>query len=221
MNYEEFPFIQPIQKISIKNIHSMAFICFGRRNKNIFYACSDPGDLVIKFDSKGNALTCWGGNGETAGKFETPSAIGVDTNDNVYIADRLNNRIQKFDSNGNFIEAWGESIPDEDEYEGSRIERIKLWRTQMRGVPRFDCPFGIALDSTDKVYVIDEDTLRIQKFDSKGNTLISWGGEGDGPGKFRGSPAIASAIAVDSNDNIHVTDLGYHRIQNLTAMATS
>jgi DNA-binding beta-propeller fold protein YncE len=34
-------------------------------------------------------------------------SIAIDLEDNVYVADTINHRIQKFDSNGNFITKWG------------------------------------------------------------------------------------------------------------------
>ncbi|MGE5635174.1 MAG: hypothetical protein ACM3VV_08060 [Deltaproteobacteria bacterium] len=45
------------------------------------------------------------GNGE--GEFYTPFDIAVDSNDDIYVLDTYNNRVQKFTSNGDFIKMWG------------------------------------------------------------------------------------------------------------------
>jgi len=41
-------------------------------------------------------ITKWGSKGEGDGQFFSPDAVVVDSSDNVYVADTLNNRIQKF-----------------------------------------------------------------------------------------------------------------------------
>jgi DNA-binding beta-propeller fold protein YncE len=45
----------------------------------------------------------WGKYGRAPGEFSAPQAIAIDKDDNVYVADTDNNRIQKFDSNGRFL----------------------------------------------------------------------------------------------------------------------
>src|SRR5688572_16315091 len=58
--------------------------------------------------------------------------------------------IKKFDSNGNFITSWG---------------------TEGTGHGQFLHAHGIAIDSSDNVYVSDDDKNSIQKFDSNGNFI--------------------------------------------------
>ena len=64
---------------------------------------------VAKFDKSGNWIKSWGSRGtggphadENPGQFNTPHNIGVDRQNNVYVADRSNRRIQVFDRDGNF-----------------------------------------------------------------------------------------------------------------------
>jgi YVTN family beta-propeller protein len=47
--------------------------------------------------------------GTDNGQFSSPCGVAVDSEDNVYVADQSNNRIQKFNSTGAFITKWGSS----------------------------------------------------------------------------------------------------------------
>jgi len=58
---------------------------------------SDPGcsmqPRVLKFDSNGNFLVKFGSDGAGAGQLEDPEHLAVDTEGDVYISDRKNNKI--------------------------------------------------------------------------------------------------------------------------------
>ncbi|TLY43495.1 MAG: hypothetical protein E6K59_06935, partial [Nitrospirae bacterium] len=169
-------------------------------------ACTSQGDLIVidannhriqKFDKDGNFLTIWGKfgfawKGASQGVFDNPWGVGVDKDDNAYIADTLNNRIQKYTADGEPILMWGK----EGAFEGAF----------------FYCR-DVAVDFAGNVYVTDEINNRVQKFDSRGNFLAKWGKEGNGPGQFNGP----WGIAVDALGNVYVTDTGNHRIQKFTS----
>ena len=55
----------------------------------------------------GTFLLKWGSRGPGDGQFEQPWGVAVDSSGNVYVADKINHRIQKFDSSGNFLLKWG------------------------------------------------------------------------------------------------------------------
>ena len=57
---------------------------------------------VAKVDKDGNWLKSWGEPGNGPGQLNTPHSIATDANDNVYVADRGNHRIQVFDNDGKF-----------------------------------------------------------------------------------------------------------------------
>jgi tripartite motif-containing protein 71 len=58
------------------------------------------------------------------------------------------------------------------------------------------------------VYVTDRDNNRIQKFDSTGKFITTWGSHGSDDGQFK-SP---TGIAVDSSGNAYITDYN-NRVQ--------
>jgi DNA-binding beta-propeller fold protein YncE len=60
-------------------------------------------------------------------------------------------RVQKFDSSGTYLAQWGSGGSGDGQLSGSY--------------------FGLALDSSNAVYVADEDNNRVQKFDTNGTYL--------------------------------------------------
>jgi DNA-binding beta-propeller fold protein YncE len=109
-----------------------------------------------------------------------PEYIALDRDGKIYVSDNYNDRVVKFASDGTYLTQWG-SI-------GS-------------GDGQFIGPCGIAVDSSNNVYVADGNN-RIKKFDGNGNYLAQWGSIGSGDGQFIGP----CGIAIDSSNNIYVTD---------------
>src|ERR1017187_676049 len=88
-------------------------------------------------------ITQWGTSGHAEGHFLQPQGLAIDKDDNIYVADTYNNRIQKFNNSGTYITQWGSF--------GS-------------GNGQFELPYDIAVDTNENVYVVDNVNNRIQKF---------------------------------------------------------
>src|SRR5439155_21208172 len=76
---------------------------------NIYISDGYINSRVAKFDKHGTRIKSWGSRGsggahanENPGQLNTPHNIGIDRQNNVYVADRGNRRIQVFDRDGNF-----------------------------------------------------------------------------------------------------------------------
>jgi DNA-binding beta-propeller fold protein YncE len=124
-----------------------------------------------------------------------PNFMVLDSSNNVYVSDTLNNRVLKFAGNGNYLTQWGRN--------GS-------------GNGQFSDPQGIAVDSNNNVYVADYYNDRVEKFDSNGNYLTQWGSGGSGNGQFNG----LFGIAVDSNNDVNVIDYANNRVEKFTSNGT-
>jgi hypothetical protein len=94
---------------------------FGTFGAIVGMACDSTGsvyvldrtDCKIKVFSKdGDALREWGEPGSEDGQFSVASwdgttFVAVDDNDQVYVCDPGNSRVQVFDAQGNFLRKWG------------------------------------------------------------------------------------------------------------------
>ncbi len=77
----------------------------------------------------------------------------------------------------------------------------------------FDRPTGMAVDTNGNIYVADTYNYRIQKFDSSGAFVTTWGSIGDGNGQF----IAPDSLAVDLAGNVYVSDTFNNRIQKFTS----
>ncbi|MGJ7911134.1 6-bladed beta-propeller [Neobacillus sp. LXY-1] len=68
----------------------------GIDSRGIMYVVSNLTHLVYGFDKDGKKVFEFGGMGENNGQFSLPNGLFIDENDNVYITDTLNIRVQVF-----------------------------------------------------------------------------------------------------------------------------
>jgi len=72
----------------------------------IFVADGYGKSRIAKFNKEGNLVKSWGERGTGPGDFNTPHSIVIDPQNNLYVADRQNGRIQVFDTEGTFKQEW-------------------------------------------------------------------------------------------------------------------
>jgi hypothetical protein len=75
-------------------------------NGDIFVADGHGNDRVMKFSADGRFLMEWGTEGTLLGQFNEPHALAMDSRGRLFVADRMNQRIQVFDQNGRFLAVW-------------------------------------------------------------------------------------------------------------------
>ncbi|MBI4473567.1 MAG: 6-bladed beta-propeller [Acidobacteria bacterium] len=126
--------------------------------------------------------------GTGIGEWTLPHKLALDADDNMYVIDRENKRLQVFDKNLNYIreiknEGWypwdiGISRKGNDglafiaDHTGERVHKISLkdgkilatWGKQGLSPGEFDWVHGVVVDSKGAVYAADTYGQRIQKF---------------------------------------------------------
>lgn len=106
-------------------------------------------------------------SGAAAG-LQSPSGVAVDTAGNVHVADRSNHRISTYTAGGAFLHAFGYDV---DPTGGTGFE---VCTTSCKaGAPgngpgQLNMPRRVATDCRGAVYVIDQDSHRVQKFSEPG-----------------------------------------------------
>ncbi len=141
-------------------------------------------NAVKKFDANGNYLATVISSGSGNGEVNCPYYMKFDANDNFYVADSNNARIQKFNANNNYV--LKVSIAD----------------------PDYLYPQGVGVDAQGNIFVPNYDT--IFKFDSTGTLIASYGGSGLGQGNNEFN--YPQDVAVDVHGNIFVADTSNYRI---------
>ena len=76
----------------------------------------------------------------------------------------------------------------------------------------FDNIMDLAVDGKGNIYAVDMANNRVQKFDSRGRYLLSWGRRGKLPGEFN----EPRGIAVDRRGYVYVVDTWNHRVQKFS-----
>jgi DNA-binding beta-propeller fold protein YncE len=139
---------------------------------------------VLKYNREGIFQFQWGSKGKGDGEFDLVHDVAIDKKGLVYVADRLNERIQIFDANGKFItkwtgigSAWGLAYAAREDAlymcDGVNNRIIKLdMNGRILGTlsefgkveGKLDFPHHLAIDSTGALYVAEIKNWRVQKF---------------------------------------------------------
>ncbi|CAF0968343.1 unnamed protein product [Rotaria sp. Silwood1] len=87
---------------------------------------------------------------------------------------------------------------------------------------RFDRPFGIALDSSNALYISDQNNNRVQKWLAGASTGTTVAGQGSAvAGTALDSLDTPSGVLLDSSGNIYVADTNNFRVQYWPQSASS
>lgn len=152
-----------------------------------FVYLADAGDcVVLKLSTDGSLIKKIGEKGSRAEQFNLPGGIRI-FEDQLYICDRGNHRIQIFTTNLEYHFHFGR-----------KGDRPGL----------FDWPVAAAFDRAGDLYVTDCNNNRIQIFNKDGHFQRCFGKKGTAPGMLY-RPAF---IEIDSNDYIYVTEEQNHRV---------
>ena len=152
-------------------------------------------------------------------RFNYPTGVAVDTNENVYVADQANYTIRLLTTDGT---NWTVST-----IAGAPSSPGSINGTN--SVARFNLPFGVAVDSAGNVYVADQGNSLIRKLVSLGSnnwassTVAGAAGQvgnvdGVGTGTRFNWP---SDLTVDGNGILYVADTLNNTIRKITLNTNS
>ncbi len=165
-----------------------------------------PAGVVSKLT--GTAPVAGSTDGTTAAAlFNAPSAIAIDSANNLYVADTASNTVRKIAS-GNVTTLAGQA---------GRSSSVD----GKGSAARFEDPYAVAVDGLGNVYVADATDHSIRRIASDG-TVSTFAGR---PGTFGSSDGTGTAalfktpqgIATDSAGNVYVADTGNATIRRITS----
>jgi uncharacterized protein (TIGR03437 family) len=138
----------------------------------------------------------------------TPSGVAVDKEGNVYIADRIDQRIRKVTPAGIITTIAGTGFPDHAVVNGPAL------RTGLA------FPTATASDASGNVYFIEEGSNRVRQLSTDGFLRIVAGNSqpgfsGDGGPATQARLNNPSGVAVDNEGNLYIADAGNARVRKV------
>jgi hypothetical protein len=179
-------------------------------NDSIYVSDGYINSRVAKFDKNGDWVKSWGTKGTAPGQFNLPHAIAIDLNNNIYVGDRSNRRIQVFDTEGKFLRMFTIDVPPDPKtraVNGNTPTGQRL--AQVIGAPNSLC----ITPGPNQVLFVGETTYpgRIFKLSLDGKVLGVIGRAGRQLGQFSG----AHALACPSENEIYAAETSNWRVQKL------
>jgi sugar lactone lactonase YvrE len=144
---------------------------------------------VVKFDKDGTFLMQWGEKGTPPsdtrpGTFDAVHGVQVDpATRKVYVTDRSSHRIQVFDENGKYLDQFSTGEPS--------------------------TPQVLFLAADRSLWIADNDTSKIVKYDIEGHYLYSWGSKGEWPGALWN----VHGMSVDPDGNLYLAEVNAGRVE--------
>jgi len=140
-------------------------------------------------------------------KFRLPNNLAVDRAGNIFVADTANNVIRKIGTNGMVSTVAG--VAGSHGSNDGKGASAQFW-----------APFGIAVDSSNNVYVADTGNNVVRKINAEG-VVSTLAGSARHPGKDDGKGSSARfrnpwSVAVDGAGNVIVADMSNDTVRRIT-----
>ena len=177
----------------------------------------DYGSNVVRKVTSTGTVSTHAGTSPTAGStdgttssalFNAPSGVAMDSAQNLYVADTLNNTVRKISPTGTVTTLAGLA---------GRTSSVDGTGT----AARFQDPYAVAVDGLGNLFVADATDHSIRKISSAG-VVTTFAGTGGSFGSTDGTGTAARfkaplGIAADSAGNVYVADTGNAIVRKITA----
>jgi tripartite motif-containing protein 71 len=198
---------------------------------DVFVACASA-QLLHKYNDKGEFLKKVAGYGSGNGQVHFPLDLALDSEENLWVADTENDRIQEFDDEGKFVQAislgawsrpWGVDVGANGnvwvaEKSNRRVsvfgeegELLFRFGSAGTGNGQFEQPVDVEIDENGYAWVADAVNDRIQVFNGEGEYVTQFGEEGSGEGQIDTDWWLR--IALGDDGEVWITDQGNARVQ--------
>lgn len=177
----------------------------------IYVADAGESNRIRKITTEGVITTLAGGNEGfadgtgAAASFNTPSALAIDANGNLYVADTSNNRIRKVTPEGAVSTIAGDGIAGY--VDGPAAQA------------RFNGPIGVAAGANGNVFVADtyNDRIRMISPDGQVSTIAGTGTPGYADGDRNSSLFdTPCGVIATADGSLIVADTGNDRLRKIT-----
>jgi sugar lactone lactonase YvrE len=168
------------------------------------------GATITTVAGDGEELYAGDGAAAIAAALDSPTGVAVDAAGNLYIADRLNQRIREVAiANGNITTLAGSGSGFSGSFSGDGTAATSATLAR---------PAGVSVDAAGNVYVADTDNQRIRQVgDGAIATLSGTGDQGYGGDNGLATGAILNmpkSVAPDASGNISIADKLNERVRN-------
>ena len=145
----------------------------------------------------------------TSAKFDLPGFLTGDAEGDIFIADYFNDRIRRIDAQTGIVTTVAGNGAAQSSGDGGPAAEAGV-----------EYPFGIALDSRENLYFIENGAGTIRRVDKKSGLITTIAGTGRPGFTGDGEPATKAeidpaAIAIDSLGNLFFSDIGDNRIREI------
>jgi streptogramin lyase len=171
--------------------------------------------------------------GSGSGEYKEPNGVAVDLENNIWVADTKNNRVEKLSSAGTFIGAYSPDAMLEPRAVAvspitgnvyvtnsgrGRIDVLSPSGTLIQtfaeagsGPNQLNSPGGLTFDHFGNVFVADTNNNRIVQFSSSGVYMQTFGSAGSGNGQFNFPTSVAMCAGY-----LYVVDNSNNRVQKFS-----
>ena len=190
-------------------LHSPEGLAFDSDGR--LYIADTGNDRVLRLNVRSGVLRAIidpaSNSTSTVAFFNSPTALAVDSADNLYIAETGNHRIRMVDLDTDEISIVAGDGSVDFTGDGGRATRAKLNK-----------PEGVAVDGDGNIVIADTGNRRIRRVEIDTEIISTIAGDG-GPATEAGLD-VPRRVAVDADGNVLVSDTLDHRIRAIKSDGT-